>query len=73
MRKIIIYLNDPWFHKKLSLCDMQEKDLKNTLLELLDELYKDAIKGKNTKKYYIDVEYYKNFIECLDIEKYQEV
>ena len=71
-RKVKIWLNDPWFHKKLSVYYNQEYDLKNTLLKVLGDLYEDVTKGKRkAKRYYIDVEYYKNLIESLDFKKYQ--
>ncbi len=73
-RKVKIWLSDPWFHKKLSVYYNAENDVKNILKKLLDDLYEDATKGKGiTKKYFIDVEYYKKFVECLDIKKYQQI
>ncbi len=73
-RKISIFLNDPWFHKKLSTFFDQKNDFKNTLLKVLDNLYDDATKAKRkTKRYYIDIEYYKNLIECIDFNKYKNL
>lgn len=72
-RNVKIWLKDSWFHKQLSVYYDQGHDFKNTLLKVLDDLY-DVTKGKRkTKRYYIDVEYYKNLIECLDFNKYQQI
>ncbi len=66
-RKTRIWLEDPWFHKKLSLQDIQKCDTKCTLLKIVESLYKGltAVKSR-TKRYYIDCGYYKHLIECLD-------
>ena len=51
-----------------------ENDVTNTLKKLLEDLHEDATKEKGiTKKYFIDVEYYKKFVECLDMNKYQQL
>ena len=48
--------------------------VRNTLKKLLEDLHEDATKEKGiTKKYFIDVEYYKKFVECLDMNKYQQL
>jgi len=66
-RKTKIWLVDPWFHKKLSVQNIQGCDTKSILLKIIDSLYKDLRKVKNkTKRYYIDCKYFQNSIECLD-------
>ncbi len=68
-RRTRIWLSDPWFHKKLSVQNIQGCDTKSTLSKIIDTLYQDlAIVKNKPKKYYIDCKYYQNLIECLDLE-----
>jgi len=72
-RKVIM-LHDPWFHKQLPAYYDQDHDFKNTLLRVLDELYEALRKRKRKpKRYYIEVEYYKNLIECTDFYKFSKI
>jgi hypothetical protein len=69
-RRTKIWLSDPWFHKKLSIHNIQGCDTKQTLLKILESLYQDLSKTKNkTKRYYIDCRYYQNLIGCIDFDK----
>lgn len=71
-RRVSIWLNDPFYHCKLSAYRNSVGEIKHTLLEILDDLYEDAtMQRTESKRYYIDVEYYKRIIECLDIEKFR--
>lgn len=68
-RKAIILLNDPWFHKKLSIQNIQRGNTKSTLLHIINALNQDLKVKNKSKRYYIDCKYYQNLVECLDIEK----
>lgn len=71
-RRTKIWLNDPWFHKKLYIQNIQGCDTKSTLLKIIDSLDRNLSKTKNkTKRYFIDTKYYKNLIECLDLKKFK--
>ena len=72
-RQVKIRLDDPWFHAKLPSYYDTGKNLRNTLLKILDDLYEDVTRHKSkTKKHYIDIEYYKKLIECLNLNKYKK-
>lgn len=71
-RKGKIWLDDPWFHKKLSVTNNLGHNLKDIVLKVLDDLNREIKKEKiKTKQYFIDVEYHKTLIACLDIAKCQ--
>lgn len=67
-RKTRIWMNDPWYHKKLSFQNIQGYDTKSTLSQIIDALYQALAKNKN-RRYYIDCKYYQNLIECIDLGK----
>ena len=73
-RKTRIWLNDPWFHKKLHVQNIQGCDTKSTLLKIIDALYQNlALLNNKTKRYYIDIKYYQKLIECLDLERIKQI